>query len=60
MNRDGLTALGRAAVMLIAGAALWYAIIRWLGWYTAGAVALAGAVDFVWCALRLPRRMRPW
>jgi len=60
VTRDGLATFGRAAVMLIAGAALWYMIVRWFGWYLAGAIALAGTVDFVWYALRLPQWMRPW
>jgi hypothetical protein len=58
VNRDEWAALGRAAVTLIAGAALWYAIGRYLGWWVA-AVLFATAFGYgAWWVWRLGARMR--
>lgn len=57
MNRDELAAIGRAAITLIAGAAILYAIGHWLGWWVAGAVFVSGVAYGVWWLARLPVRM---
>lgn len=60
MSRDKLAALARAAVTLVAGAALLYAIGRYLGWWVVGAIAVAGIGAAWWSVRQLPSRMMPW
>ena len=56
MNRDEWAAAGRCAVTLLAGAAIAYAIGRYLGWWSVGAIAIAGFGVALWDA----RHWRPW
>jgi len=64
MNRDRLAALGRAIVTLALGAAIFYAIGRWLGWWAAGAIMIAGIGAGTWWIARwmarFPTSWRFW
>ncbi len=60
LNRDELAALARGAVTLIAGAAILYAVGRWLGWYWVGAIFVSGVGAALWDMRRWPRIWRPW
>lgn len=45
--------------VLVGGFVLW-TLARWLGWWSVVAIAVGVVADFVWCALQLPPRWRPW
>jgi hypothetical protein len=59
VNRDDLSALARGVITVLDGAALIVPIGRYLGWWTVAAIATAGIVDTVWCAMQL-RSWRLW
>jgi len=46
----------RPAITVLSGAAILYAIGRYLGWWVTGAIIAVGLGDAVWCAIQL----RPW
>jgi hypothetical protein len=43
----------RAAITVLSGAAILYAIGRYLGWWVTGAIVVVGLGDAAWCALQL-------
>lgn len=60
MNRDQLAALARGTVTAIAGAAILYAIGRYLGWATLGAFVISCVGAAAWDAWRRPGWWRMW
>jgi hypothetical protein len=60
IHRDTANALVLGIASVAAGAAVLYAIGRYLGWWIVALIVAAAIGDSVWCLLQLPRRWRPW
>lgn len=54
MNHDERTAIARAIITVLAGAVVWYAIYRLLGWEVTAAIAVYGLVVAAVDAWRCP------